>query len=72
MTPEQVGQTAVLLKRGFGCEDIGVKLGLDVHEVRWRINGWRKSGCLHNICGTSKVKNRRALQIMGVQRCLIG
>ncbi len=66
MSPQQVGQTAVLLKRGLGAEDIGVRLGIDVHLVRRRINAWRKSGCLHTICGTCKVKNYRALKIMGV------
>ncbi len=67
MTPPQVGQTAVLLKRGLGVEDIAVRLGIEVHVVRWRINAWRKSGSLHSICGACKVKNDRALQIMGVR-----
>ena len=66
MTPQQIGQTAVLLKRGYGVEDIAVRLGIEVHVVRWRINAWRKSGHLRRICGTCKVKNFRALQIMGV------
>ncbi len=66
MTQQQIGQTKVLLKRGLGVEDIAVRLGIQVHEVRWRINAWRKSGRLHDICGTSKVRNHRALRIMGV------
>ena len=66
MTQQQVGQAMVLLKRGYGAEDIGVRLGVEVHLVRQRINTWRKSGSLHSICGTCKVKNFRALQIMGV------
>ena len=66
MTPQQVGQTAVLLKRGLGVEDIGVRLGVEVHLVRRQITASRKSGRLHGICGTCKVKNYRALQIMGV------
>ncbi len=67
MTPQQVGQTAVLLKRGLGVEDIAVRLGIEVHVVRFKINAWRKSGCLHNICGTNKFRNFRALQVMGVR-----
>ena len=65
MSPQQVGQTAVLLKRGLGVEDISVRLGVEVHLVRQRVEAWRRCGCIHNICGTSKVKNRRALKIMG-------
>ncbi len=66
MNPQQVGQTMALLKRGLGVEDIAVRLGIEAHLVRFRINAWRKSGCLHSICGACKVKNYRALQIMGV------
>ncbi len=66
MTQQQIGQTKVLLKRGLGVEDIAVRLGIEVHEVRWRIKAWRKSGRMHDICGTNKVRNYRALRIMGV------
>ena len=66
MTQQQVGQTMVLLKRGLGVEDIGVRLGVEVHLVRRQITAWRKSGRLHDICGTCKVRNFRARQIMGV------
>ena len=67
MTPQQVGRAMVLLKRGLGVEDIAVRLGIEVHLVRFRISAWRRTGCLHAICGTCKVKNYRALQIMGVR-----
>ncbi len=66
MTLQQIGQTRVMLKRGLGVEDIALRLGVEVHLVRWRINAWRKSGRLHAICGTHKVRNYRALQVLGV------
>ena len=59
---------ASLLRRGYGAEDIAINLEINPDDVRNRIMDWRRKLGLFAILGTNVQKNRRALEIMGVQQ----
>lgn len=55
-----------MLREGYGVEDVAVRMGRPVEEVRALVARLRRIGRLRPSLGTDVVRNRRALKRMGI------